>query len=505
MMQPTKLGDLRKQVTAGQVAHRPVKRELRDNLILKLKSSEQLFPNIVGYDDSVLPQVINAILSQHNFIILGLRGQAKTRILRSLVDLLDREVPIVRGCEINDDPLYPLCAKCRNLIKEYGDDVPISWLPAEQRFIEKLATPDVTIADIIGDIDPIKAAKGGLHLSDEHTIHYGLLPRANRGIFAVNELPDLAGKIQVGLFNILQEGDIQIKGYPVRLRLDLMMAFTANPEDYTARGKIVTPLKDRIGSEIRTHYPQTRREGMTITSQEAWSSRDSESPQFSETFVPVFVREIVEEVAFQARSDQKVDQRSGVSQRLPISCLENVVSNAEHRALVNGETDAVARVTDIYAALPSLTGKFELEYEGELKGVDTVARALFQKSIQNVFGGWFEGIDTNRIVEWFEMGGTLQSSDTSTAEELIEAVNSIQGIQELLKHIGIVEKDSASKVAAAIDFVFEGLCAEKKISRTIENEYKAIEKPRRPAPITETIVKAPTRSSRSGKKKNYYN
>ena len=283
------------------------------------------------------------------------------------------------------------------------------------------------------------------------------------------------------------------------------MAFTANPEDYTARGKIVTPLKDRIGSEIRTHYPQTRREGMTITSQEAWISRDSESPQFSETFVPVFVREIVEEVAFQARSDQKVDQRSGVSQRLPISCLENVVSNAEHRALVNGETDAVARVTDIYAALPSLTGKFELEYEGELKGVDTVARALIQKSIQNVFGGWFEGIDTNRIVEWFEMGGTLQSSDTSTAEELIEAVNSIQGIQELLKHIGIVEKDSASKVAAAIDFVFEGLCAEKKISRTIENEYKAIEKPRRPAPITETIVKAPTRSSKSGKKKNYYN
>tara|TARA_B100001123_G_scaffold358242_2_gene412961 strand:- start:586 stop:2103 length:1518 start_codon:yes stop_codon:yes gene_type:complete len=505
MTQPTKLGDLRKQVAAGKVAHRPVKSELRDNLILKLKSSEQLFPSIVGYDDSVLPQVINAILSQHNFIILGLRGQAKTRILRSLVDLLDREIPIVRGCEINDDPLSPLCAQCRNLIKEHGDDVPISWLPAEERFIEKLATPDVTIADIIGDIDPIKAAKGGLHLSDEHTIHYGLLPRANRGIFAVNELPDLASKIQVGLFNILQEGDIQIKGYPVRFRLDLMMTFTANPDDYTARGKIVTPLKDRIGSEIRTHYPQTRRDGMTITSQQAWIIRNDGSSHFSETFVPVFVREIVEEVAFQARSDQEIDQRSGVSQRLPISCLENVVSNAEHRALVNGETDAVARVTDIYAALPSLTGKFELEYEGELKGVDTVARALIQTSVQNVFGGWFEGIDTNRIVEWFEMGGTLQISDTSTAEELIEAVNNIQGIQELLKHIGIVEKDSASMVAAAIDFVFEGLYAERKISRTIENEYRAIEKPRRSAPVTETVVKTSTRSSRPGKKKNYYN
>lgn len=505
MVQPTKLGDLRKQIAAGQVSHRPVKRELRDNLILKLKTSKRLFPSIVGYDDSVLPQVINAILSQHNFIILGLRGQAKTRILRSLVDLLDREIPIVRGCEINDDPLSPLCPKCRKLIDEHGDDVPISWLTAEQRFVEKLATPDVTIADIIGDIDPIKAAKGGLHLSDEHTIHYGLLPRANRGIFAVNELPDLAGKIQVGLFNILQEGDIQIKGYPVRLRLDLMMAFTANPEDYTARGKIVTPLKDRIGSEIRTHYPQTRRDGMTITSQEAWTIRDTESSQPNETFVPVFVREIVEEVAFQARSDQKVDQRSGVSQRLPISCLENVVSNAEHRALVNGETDAVARVTDIYAALPSITGKFELEYEGELKGIDTVARALIQTSIQNVFGGWFEGIDTNPIVEWFDMGGTLQFSDTSTADELIEEVNNIQGIQELLKHIGIVEKDSTSMVAAAIDFVFQGLYAEKKISRTVENEYRAVEKPLRSAPVTETVAKSPTKPSRSGKKKNYYN
>ena len=508
MVLPTALGDLRKQVAAGQISHRSVKRELRDNLILKLKSSEPLFPSIVGYDDSVIPQVINAILSQHNFIILGLRGQAKTRILRSLVDLLDREIPIVRDCEINDDPLSPLCHKCRNLIKEHGDDVPISWLTAEQRFIEKLATPDVTIADIIGDIDPIKAVKGGLHLSDEHTIHYGLLPRANRGIFAVNELPDLAGKIQVGLFNILQEGDIQIKGYPVRLRLDVMMAFTANPEDYTARGKIVTPLKDRIGSEIRTHYPQTRRDGMTITLQEAWIIRDNKSPQFSEAFVPIFVREIVEEVAFQARSDQKVDQRSGVSQRLPISCLETVVSNAEHRAIANGETDVVARVTDIYAALPSITGKFELEYEGELKGVDNVARALIQTSVRNVFGGWFEGVDTNLIVEWFEMGGTLQISDTSTAEELIEAVNNIQGIEKLLKHAGIVAKDSASMVAAAIDFIFEGLYAEKKISRTVEHEYRAVEKPRRSAPVTETLLESPARSPkspRSGKKKNYYN
>src|SRR5436189_858849 len=364
---PQTLGELRRHAGARS---RPVKQEIRDNRVLKLQAGERLFPGIIGYDDTVIPQLVNAILSRHNFILLGLRGQAKSRILRGLVDLLDEQIPVVPGCEIHDDPLAPLCAACRARIGTEGDHMPIAWLPREARFVEKLATPDVTIADMVGDIDPIKAAQAGLNLADELTMHYGLLPRANRGIFAINELPDLAGKIQVGLFNILQEGDVQIKGYPIRLKLDVLLVFTANPEDYTARGKIITPLKDRIGSEIRTHYPVSRHHAMQITKQEAWTARDGVELQL---MVPEYVREVVEEVAFQARQDQKVDKRSGVSQRLPISLLENVVSNAERRALTTGEKIAVPRITDIYAAIPAITGKFELEYEGELKGADTVA------------------------------------------------------------------------------------------------------------------------------------
>src|SRR5262245_50162207 len=349
------LGALRAAVANGQVPRRSVGEEVRDNLIRKLRAGETLFPGIIGYDDSVVPQVVNALLSQHNFILLGLRGQAKTRLLRALTTLLDEFIPVVPGCEINDDPLAPLCAACRQRVATEGDQMPIDWLPRDFRYVEKLATPDVTIADMVGDIDPIKAAKSGLQLSSELTMHYGLLPRANRGIFAINELPDLAGKIQVGLFNILQEGDVQIKGYPIRLPLDVLMAFTANPEDYTARGKIITPLKDRIGSEIRTHYPAGRADAMAITAQEAWLTRNGATPSAE---VPSFVAEIVEEIAFQARQDRRVDKRSGVSQRLPISAMENVVSNAERRALASGEKVAVARVTDIYAALPSITGKF---------------------------------------------------------------------------------------------------------------------------------------------------
>src|SRR5215218_3477418 len=323
------VGDLRRAVERGVVPHRSVHQEVRENLIIKLRAGERLFPGIVGYDDTVVPQLVNALLSQHNFILLGLRGQAKTRLLRALVTLLDERIPVMPGCEINDDPLAPICGACRTRLAAEGDHTPIGWLGREARYVEKLATPDVTIADMVGDIDPIKAAKSGLQLSNELTMHYGLLPRANRGIFAINELPDLAGKIQVGLFNILQEGDVQIKGYPVRLPLDVLMAFTANPEDYTARGKIITPLKDRIGSEIRTHYPAGRTEAMAITAQEAWLARAA-GPK---TEVPTFVAEVVEEIAFQARQDRRVDKRSGVSQRLPISAMENVVSNAERRAL----------------------------------------------------------------------------------------------------------------------------------------------------------------------------
>ena len=501
MQRPTVLGDLRRAVDAGRIRRRTVRQELRDNLIDKLSRGERLFPGIIGYDASVIPQIGNAILSRHDLIILGLRGQAKTRILRALADLLDDELPVAAGCEINDDPLAPLCPACRARAREAGDDLPVAWLPRSQRFVEKLATPDVTIADMIGDIDPIKAARGGLQLSDELTVHYGLLPRANRGIFAVNELPDLAGKIQVGLFNILQEGDVQIKGYPVRMPLDVLMAFTANPEDYTARGKIVTPLKDRIGSEVRTHYPRTRSDAVAITAQEAWVARGGAVDAGGDVMVPPFVRETVEEIAFQARADKRIDGRSGVSQRLPITCLENVVSNAERRALAAGERPVVARVTDIYAALPSITGKLELEYEGELKGADQVALDLIRAAVRRAFDGWFDGIDTTTVIEWFEMGGSLASGDTTPAAELLQQVAEIQGLDELLARAGSRPDDAPPARASAVDFVLEGLHAQQKITRTDERQYQAAERPRRSA-RPELDPQAPA-AGQGGKK--YYN
>src|SRR5213594_1061022 len=444
------LGDLRKQ---SGTRPRPVKEEIRDNLVCKLQTGARLFPGIIGYDETVIPQLVNAVLSRHNFILLGLRGQAKSRILRGLVDLLDETIPVMPGCEIHDDPLAPLCAACRQRVARDGDRAPIGWLARDLRYVEKLATPDVTIADMVGDIDPIKAAQAGLNLSDELTMHYGLLPRANRGIFAINELPDLAGKIQVGLFNILQEGDVQIKGYPIRLRLDVMLVFTANPEDYTARGKIITPLKDRIGSEIRTHYPSTRHNAMAITAQEAWTERAGAT----RVEIPSYVREVVEEIAFQARVDRKIDKRSGVSQRLPITTLELVVSNAERRALANGETLVVPRVTDVYAALPSITGKFELEYEGELRGAEQVARDLIRSAVGTVFTGIFDGVDTRTVVEWFDLGGSLPLSDGTSAADVIGQTRGVQGLLDLAQKVGLPGGAPAPLVASAIDFVLEGL------------------------------------------------
>jgi len=494
------LGELRRAVDSGSVHHRSVKDELRENLIAKLPSGASLFPGIVGYDDSVVPQIVNAILSRHNFILLGLRGQAKTRILRALVDLLDEQIPVVPGCEIHDDPLTPICGACRARVREEGDAMPIAWLPRDRRYVEKLATPDVTIADMIGDIDPIKAARAGLQLSDELTMHYGLLPRANRGLFAINELPDLAGKIQVGLFNILQEGDVQIKGYPVRLPLDVMMVFTANPEDYTARGKIITPLKDRIGSEIRTHYPATRHEGMRITEQESWTTREAVD-------VPAYVREVVEEIAFQARNDQKVDKRSGVSQRMPITVLENTVSNAERRALVNGEDVIVPRVTDVFSAMPSMTGKFELEYEGELRGADNVARELIRAAVANVFTGWLGDTESRPVIEWFELGGTLQLDDNVSSAHLIELTAQVQGLRALAERALGKGAHSQGALAAAIDFVLEGLYATKKISRSEERTYSAAEASRgRQSPARGNIEDLMEREMpQSGGKKRYYN
>ena len=499
-MRPTSLGSLRRAVDKGRIPRRSVKRELRDNLMARLRSTGPLFPGIVGYDDSVVPQVVNAILSQHDFVMLGLRGQAKTRLIRGLAELLDESVPVVPGCGINCDPLAPICGACRARLREEGDDLPVAWLDRSMRYVEKLATPDVTIADMIGDIDPIKAAAEGRRLSDELTVHYGLVPRANRCIFAINELPDLAGKIQVGLFNILQEGDIQIRGYPVRLRLDVAMAFTANPEDYTARGKIVTPLKDRIGSEIRTHYPRTRHEAIAITEQEAWVARDAGT----DVAVPLYVREVVEEIAFQARINKKIDGRSGVSQRMPITCLENVVSNAERRALASGEAPA-ARVTDVYAALPAMTGKFELEYEGELRGADAVGRELIRAAVGVVFGGWFDGVDTHQVVEWFEMGGTLQESDTISSASFLADAAEIHGLLELAAHAGIAAGDPPAQIAAGVDFVLEGLCAQRKISRSDSGGYEAVEKPRTPVQPSEPAFDPRRPMPRAGNKKKYYN
>jgi len=491
------LGELRAKHGARP---RTVKQEVRDNLVRKLQTGEMLFPGIVGYQDTVIPQLVNAILSRHNFILIGLRGQAKSRILRSLIELLDQHIAVVPGCEIHDDPRTPICSACRARVAQEGDRLPVAWLPREARFVEKLATPDVTIADMVGDVDPIKAAQSGLNLSDELTMHYGLLPRANRGIFAINELPDLAGKIQVGLFNILQEGDVQIKGYPIRLPLDLMMVFTANPEDYTARGKIITPLKDRIGSEIRTHYPSSRGNAVAITEQEAWTER----PGGARVEIPVYVREVVEEVAFQARTDRKIDKRSGVSQRLPITTLELVVSNAERRALANGEGLIVPRVTDVFAALPSITGKFELEYEGELRGAEHVARDLIRAAIGVVFTSMFDTVDTRSVVEWFDLGGSLPLSDVSSADEVITTTKGVQGLRELAKHAGVPGGAPAPVVAAAIDFVLEGLCAQRKISRSEERGYMAggdahKARPRREEPGLDEEMRLP------GGKKKYYN
>jgi magnesium chelatase subunit I len=497
---PATLGQLRSAVSTGTLKRRTVKEEIRDNLIARLRTGETLFPGIIGYDETVVPQIVNAVLSRHNFILLGLRGQAKSRILRALADLLDAEVAVMPGCEIHDDPLEPLCAACRARVRQEGDAVEIAWLPREARYVEKLATPDVTIADIIGDLDPIKAARSGLQLSDELTMHYGLLPRANRGIFAINELPDLAGKIQVGLFNILQEGDVQIKGYPVRLPLDVMMVFSANPEDYTARGKIITPLKDRIGSEIRTHYPATRHEGMAITAQEAWMTRTD-----LDVVVPEFVREIVEEVAFQARQDSRIDKRSGVSQRLPISLLENVISNAERRAILSSEPAVVPRVSDIYAALPAITGKFELEYEGELRGADNVAREIIRNAVGAVFGGIFAAVEYGQVGDWFDMGGTLQVEDTLPAAELLKRTAVVQGLHDIARHAGISARPSVPLLASAVDFVLEGLYAHKKITRSEDRQYQGAEQPRRPQRAAQTESLLERELPMAGNKKKYYN
>ncbi len=490
---PRTLGELRRSEYTPERVGRSVKDELRDNLITRLRAiapggaeeGAPLFAGIVGYEDTVVPQVINAVLSRHNFILLGLRGQAKSRILRSLTTLLDPQVPYVAGSELRDNPYAPLSRYSKDLVAAKGEDTPIAWMGQEERYVEKLATPDVTVADLIGDVDPIKAARSGQELGSELTMHYGLLPRANRGIFAINEIPDLAGKIQVALFNIMQEGDVQIKGYPVRLELDVAIVFSANPEDYTARGKIVTPLKDRIGSEIRTHYPESMDEAIAITEQEAWTARayadapGQSGPTIESIHIPHYIRQIVEGVAFAAREDKKVDKKSGVSQRLPISTMELVVSNAERRALLHGESLVVPRVGDIIAALPGITGKIELEYEGEMRGADLVIREIIRQSVASVYDSYFADTNTQQIEQWFNLGGTVELNDRQPSAKVLAELKEIQGLFEKLTPLKTNQWTEPEIAVSAAEFLLEGMTAHKKISRSEARTFSAGEKKRR--------------------------
>ena len=473
---PKTLGELKKSpYGVPERYRRGVKDEMRQNLLARLCTGGPLFPGVLGYEESVMPQIVNAVLSRHNFILLGLRGQAKSRILRSMVSLLDDVMPIIAGSEVNDNPFAPISKFGRSTIDAAGDDTPVAWVDRDQRYVEKLATPDVTIADMIGDLDPIKAARGGHILSDELTIHYGMLPRANRGIFALNELPDLAGKVQVGLFNVMQEGDVQIKGYPVRLPLDVQIVFTANPEDYTARGKIITPLKDRIGSEIQTHYPVTVPLGMAITKQEAWANRGHRPVR-----VPDFISELVERIAFEARIDRRIDRRSGVSQRLPITVMENVISNAERRTVAVGDEEVVPRVSDIYAALPAITGKIELEYEGELVGGATIAKELIRRAADATFQDRVGGVNVDDIIMWFDEGGALQVDEDAKSQLVYRGFEVVPGLVRVVHDTGLAAEDDAAQAVAACELTLEALVARKRISRSDGGEYgRATPEPRR--------------------------
>jgi magnesium chelatase subunit I len=459
--------DLLKIKTIGQLRAAgykvlSVKDEVRNNLIDKLRRSETIVPGIVGYDTTVIPELCNAILSRHDFILLGLRGQAKSRILRALPNLLDEYIPIIKGSEINDNPLAPVSKYAVDLVREHGDEAEIEWIGRDQRYGEKLATPDVTIADLIGDIDPIKAAAQRLHYAHEGVIHFGIIPRTNRGIFAINELPDLQPRIQVGLFNVMQERDIQVRGFPIRIPLDVMIVYSANPEDYTNRGNIITPLKDRIGSQIHTHYPRTLDYGITIMKQEAWTRRDGLAVS-----APHFLYEIIESVAVAARQSEFVDQKSGVSTRLTISCLENLISNAERRAYRGGDKTIVPRICDLFAALAAVTGKIELVYEGEQEGVINVSKGLLGKAIKQVFLKYFpepyaamkKGQNPYaNIVAWFKNDRKLDISDSMSDDEYAKALQRVDGLRDLVKrHMPAEMVRSHAEMAVGMEFALEAL------------------------------------------------
>ncbi|MFI5251411.1 MAG: magnesium chelatase [Bacteroidota bacterium] len=457
----------------------PVKDEIRKNLIRKINEKETLFSGIIGYEKTVVPSLINAILARHDIMLLGLRGQAKSRIVRLLPTLLDEYIPVMKGCEINDNPFRPICKSCVDIVERCGDSAEIEWLHRDARLGEKLATPDVTIADLIGDIDPIKAASQRLNYSHEGAIHFGIIPRTNRGIFAINELPDLQPRIQVGLFNIMEEKDIQIRGFNVRIPLDIMIVFTANPEDYTNRGNIITPLKDRIDSQILTHYPRTLDDAIQITQQEAWLQRDGYN-----MIIPRYFREIIEQIAFEARKSEFVDQKSGVSARLTINAMENLISNAERRAIATGDKVVVPRICDLSHVLPAMTGKIELVFEGEQEGSAKVSKALIGKAVREIFKKYFSDplqrrsartqnpdklsgseSEYQNITAWFEAGNKIDVADDSSVDDYYKELNKVKGLRELvMKQMKLTDRDRY-ELASAMEFALDGLHQFSKIAK----------------------------------------
>ncbi len=452
-----------------QTGYKPctVKEELRRNLIRKLRSGEELFPGIIGYRDTVVPQIVNGILSRHDLLFLGLRGQAKTRILRMLPTLLDEWIPVLAGVEINDDPLRPLTRTGRRIIEEQGDDAKIEWVHRDDRYHEKLATPDVTIADLIGEIDLVKHAEGR-YLSDESTMHYGLIPRSNRGIFAINELPDLAPRIQVGLFNVLEERDVQIRGYPIRLNLDLCLVFSANPEDYTNRGRIVTPLKDRIGSVVRTHYPQTLEEGIEVSHKNAWLRREGASESCVEVVIPPFISQIVEQVIMLARTSPNVSQSSGVSVRASICCIEAVASNAERRGIMTDSRRVVARVGDLHHIVAAVRGKIELSLAEDEAAEDKLIASLTGEAVKSVFAEIADINDFEHIVDQFKGNLTFPSGDEVSDEEYVANMGAISGLTEsatrLAKELDLDADDQAT-LASVGEFILEALYVNNRLSK----------------------------------------
>jgi magnesium chelatase subunit I len=468
----TTLGELKKT----NYQPKSVKEELRINLTQKLKNKEVIFPGIIGFDDTVLPDVERAILSKHNMLLLGLRGQAKTRIARLLTNLLDEYIPYITGSEINDDPMQPISKQGKEAIAEHGDATPISWMHRDERYVEKLATPDVSVADLIGDVDPIKAASLKLPYSDERVLHFGLVPRSNRCIFVINELPDLQARIQVSLFNLLQEGDLQIRGFKVRMPVDVEFVFTANPEDYTNRGSIVTPLKDRIQSQILTHYPKTAAISKQITTSEAKLHQD----QKSKIFIPNLHRDLLEQFVIEARNSEFTDEKSGVSARMSISALENLVSTAERRMLISGDQNTTTRITDFWGVIPAITGKIELVYEGEQEGIYNVAMKLLDRAIKEQFKLYFPDPEKSRakdpfgtIKMWFK-GNALELLLEASEKSFKEELSKVSGLRKLLDDFNISANED---IYPFMEFVIHGLNSYEVVQRDYMEKTLTFEDP----------------------------